>query len=166
MLLGRVDAVRLPPLTHWLVQRQMHVHGGFQGRTNKLVDGCYSFWQGGAFPLLQAALAEKAELPAGGVASLFSTQGLLDYLLVCCQCQYGGLRDKPGKGRDYYHTCYGLSGLAVAAAEPPPPEGEAAPPAHWTEGTTTVNPVFNVSAAKAEQAMAWWAARPMPDDAE
>lgn len=23
-----------------------------QGRTNKLVDGCYSFWQGGVFPLI------------------------------------------------------------------------------------------------------------------
>ena len=23
------------------------------GRTNKLVDGCYSFWQGALFPLLQ-----------------------------------------------------------------------------------------------------------------
>ena len=22
--------------------------------------------------------------------------------------------DKPGKGRDYYHTCYALSGLSVA----------------------------------------------------
>lgn len=30
----------------------MKFEGGFQGRTNKLVDGCYSFWQGGAFPLL------------------------------------------------------------------------------------------------------------------
>jgi len=26
----------------------------------------------------------------------------------------GGLVDKPGKGRDYYHTCYVLSGLAQA----------------------------------------------------
>ena len=26
------------------------------GRCNKLVDGCYSFWQGGTFPLLEAAL--------------------------------------------------------------------------------------------------------------
>ena len=26
----------------------------------------------------------------------------------------GGLRDKPGKPVDYYHTCYGLSGLAAA----------------------------------------------------
>jgi protein farnesyltransferase subunit beta len=29
------------------------MEGGFNGRTNKLVDGCYSFWQGGLFPLLQ-----------------------------------------------------------------------------------------------------------------
>ena len=29
------------------------IEGGFMGRTNKLVDGCYSFWQGALFPLLQ-----------------------------------------------------------------------------------------------------------------
>lgn len=34
----------------------MRYEGGFQGRTNKLVDGCYSFWQGGAFPLLHSLL--------------------------------------------------------------------------------------------------------------
>ena len=28
--------------------------GGFKGRTNKLVDGCYSWWVGGAFSLLEA----------------------------------------------------------------------------------------------------------------
>jgi protein farnesyltransferase subunit beta len=27
--------------------------GGFKGRTNKLVDGCYSWWVGGLFPLLE-----------------------------------------------------------------------------------------------------------------
>jgi prenyltransferase beta subunit len=26
----------------------------------------------------------------------------------------GGLVDKPGKSRDFYHTCYTLSGLSVA----------------------------------------------------
>ena len=31
----------------------MRWEGGFQGRTNKLVDGCYSFWQGGAGALLE-----------------------------------------------------------------------------------------------------------------
>ena len=98
VLLDRVELLRVPPLTRWLVERQMGVHGGFQGRTNKLVDGCYSFWQGGAFPLLEAALTRTAELPSGGIASLFSTDGLLDYLFVCCQQSSGGLRDKPGRG--------------------------------------------------------------------
>lgn len=37
----------------WTINRQMRFEGGFQGRTNKLVDGCYSFWQGGAFPIIQ-----------------------------------------------------------------------------------------------------------------
>ena len=32
------------------------MEGGFNGRTNKLVDGCYSFWQGGLFPLLEDLL--------------------------------------------------------------------------------------------------------------
>src|SRR3546814_19821659 len=40
-------------LQHWLVSRQMSHEGGFQGRANKLVDGCYSFWQGGAFAVLK-----------------------------------------------------------------------------------------------------------------
>jgi protein farnesyltransferase subunit beta len=26
----------------------------------------------------------------------------------------GGLRDKPSKMRDYYHSCYNLSGLSVS----------------------------------------------------
>merc|ERR1711915_1154581 len=39
---------------------------------------------------------------------------LQEYLLICCQDVRGGLIDKPGKSRDFYHTCYTLSGLSVA----------------------------------------------------
>ena len=143
----------------------MGMHGCFQGRTNKLVDGCYSFWQGGAFPLLEASLARRAELPSGGIASLFSTDGLLDYLFICCQQSTGGMRDKPGRGRDYYHTCYCLSGLAVAAAESEPDAAVAgtqptSAPAHWKSAVGIINPVYNVSAAKAEAALAWFRALP------
>jgi protein farnesyltransferase subunit beta len=53
LLLGRPEVLDVPLLLHWATQRQGHVEGGFNGRTNKLVDGCYSFWQGGVFPLLQ-----------------------------------------------------------------------------------------------------------------
>jgi Prenyltransferase and squalene oxidase repeat len=44
---------RLDCLEWWLCNRQMRLEGGFQGRTNKLVDGCYSFWQGGTAALLE-----------------------------------------------------------------------------------------------------------------
>lgn len=49
----RVDVRRL---LRWLVNMQgTEVElGGFKGRTNKLVDGCYSWWVGGAFVLLEA----------------------------------------------------------------------------------------------------------------
>ena len=159
VLLGTTHMLRLPQLTSWLCHRQMDVHGGFQGRTNKLVDGCYSFWQGGAFPLLESVLSQKDALPAGGIRSLFSTDGLLDYLYLCCQVKFGGMRDKPGKGRDYYHTCYCLSGLAVAAAEPPngEPGSEAPPdaaPKHWKAAVGLVNPVHNIVARKVDAAMA------------
>jgi protein farnesyltransferase subunit beta len=39
---------------------------------------------------------------------------LQEYVLLCCQSPAGGLRDKPSKGRDFYHTCYCLSGLSSA----------------------------------------------------
>ena len=68
MLMGRERLADLETLATWAAARQMRLEGGFQvsgrynyvpydlfclqGRTNKLVDGCYSFWQGGIFPLL------------------------------------------------------------------------------------------------------------------
>ena len=42
----------------------------------------------------------------------------MDGPIVCCQDTRGGLVDKPGKSRDYYHTCYTLSGLSVAQHMP------------------------------------------------
>ncbi|GAN10123.1 protein farnesyltransferase subunit beta-like [Mucor ambiguus] len=93
-------------LVGWCSERQMGLEGGFQGRTNKLVDGCYSFWGAGDFPIIQAHLQWEDYL--------FDREALQEYILICCQSEYGGLIDKPGKGADYYHTCYCLSGLSVA----------------------------------------------------
>lgn len=53
LLAGDASLLRLPALAAWLVARQGAVEGGFQGRTNKLVDGCYAFWQGATAGLLQ-----------------------------------------------------------------------------------------------------------------
>lgn len=89
----------------WACQRQMRCEGGFQGRTNKLVDGCYSFWQGALFPLLQRLLRRlPAARPPPHLADqvprrrwMFQQRALQHYLLVCCQHPLGGLLDKPGK---------------------------------------------------------------------
>jgi protein farnesyltransferase subunit beta len=97
----------------------MYQEGGFQGRTNKLVDGCYSFWQGALFSLVDCYFPPSTFTTKGGI----NTEGaefinkspqrdttlmggdsvdmdrmaLQKYILVCCQSPYGGLRDKPSK---------------------------------------------------------------------
>merc|ERR1719201_267795 len=100
---------------HWAVHRQMGLEGGFCGRTNKLVDSCYSFWQGALFPLLHEAFrqkgVEKVFLPDSHM--WFRPSPLQVYVLLACQHPSGGLRDKPGKSADYYHTCYSLSGVSA-----------------------------------------------------
>ncbi len=187
--------VDLDAFEEWLVHRQCGVEGGFNGRTNKLCDGCYSFWIGASFPLLEmvrggkeskqllfeertmedltsvppiASNRDEDGMDAAGDAigtstrdddeclflgtlrdtaaemcnlkeenSLtievnndddakiqkkqlartrlsFNARALQGWILGCCQSEKGGLRDKPGKSADFYHTCYCLSGLSVA----------------------------------------------------
>jgi protein farnesyltransferase subunit beta len=62
--------------------------------------------------LLQVS-AEDVHLPQSS-SCLMDAAALQLWLLRCCQVGKGGLRDKPGKGVDHYHTCYCLSGLAAA----------------------------------------------------
>lgn len=46
---------------------------------------------------------------------LFDRIALQEYILVVAQdFEGGGLRDKPGKGPDAYHTCYNLCGLSMS----------------------------------------------------
>ena len=130
----------------WLGRRQLPYEGGFSGRSNKLVDGCYSFWQGGATSIAsscsdylagkedgesdlnddpwlaryQAHRQEGATSPSDHNTTdlpfplLYDVFLLERYILLCAQEVTGGLRDKPSKPRDFYHTCYCLSGLSVA----------------------------------------------------
>ncbi|CAG8046150.1 unnamed protein product [Penicillium salamii] len=103
----------IPMLVSWLSARQSAPEGGLSGRTNKLVDGCYSHWVGGCWPLLESSLEGKPGSTEPPASSLFSREGLTRYILACCQGNDGGLRDKPGKHVDSYHTCYVLAGLSA-----------------------------------------------------
>ncbi|KAI0183177.1 terpenoid cyclases/protein prenyltransferase alpha-alpha toroid [Xylaria flabelliformis] len=111
----------MPRLISWLSSRQYAPEGGLSGRTNKLVDGCYSHWVGGCWPLIAAAIhgpviAASIESPSFNVDDLYSREGLIRYILCCGQDQTkrGGMRDKPFQPSDAYHTCYVLNGLSTA----------------------------------------------------
>lgn len=68
----------------------MSLEGGFQGRTNKLVDGCYSFWMGGVFPIIGKMLE-----------SLDADNSVLDFVYDRGNQLYSGLKEgsKILKGR-------------------------------------------------------------------
>lgn len=143
-LANQMGAIDRSALLGWLARRQMGYEGGFSGRANKLVDGCYSFWQGGAMAIVSSHYGTTSShvdgdgdeimshlggrgdiwLPTsdgdGNVkepasyALLFDKPMLQRYILLCAQDVNGGLRDKPSKPRDFYHSCYNLSGLSLS----------------------------------------------------
>lgn len=98
--------IDLPNLIRWLSARQYAPEGGLSGRTNKLVDGCYSTWVGACWPLVEACI--------GSDTPLWNREGLVRYILSAAQSPHGGLRDKPGKGPDFYHSAYILLGYSAA----------------------------------------------------
>lgn len=97
-------------LVKWTVDRQFSLEGGFSGRSNKLVDGCYGHWIGGTVALLELIINQNRD--AGVQRSLIDRQRLQNYILCCCQDRMG-LRDKPGCKSDFYHTNYVLCGLSM-----------------------------------------------------
>jgi protein farnesyltransferase subunit beta len=112
-LLGKLSLLDIPQLLRWLCNRQMFYEGGFSGRTNKIVDSCYSFWQGACFNILYEY---RHQLPPeySDISMLYSPEDLQKYLLLGCQLSNGGFQDKPSKGRDMYHTMYSLLGLGLS----------------------------------------------------
>jgi protein farnesyltransferase subunit beta len=142
-ILGPESTARIvdaPALARWLALRQTAVEGGFSGRTNKLVDGCYSFWQGACFALLPR-----------GARGAYDRLRLQRYVLRCCQMPEGGFCDKPGKSRDHYHTAYCLSGLSVAqdgADEIYGGEANRLPP---------VSPIYGLRQDRVDSAMIYFA---------
>ncbi|XP_030557075.1 geranylgeranyl transferase type-1 subunit beta isoform X1 [Drosophila novamexicana] len=94
--LHRLDETTAERIKRWLVFRQMD---GFQGRPNKPVDTCYSFWIGAALRILNGfELTDYAQ----NREYILSTQ---DELI-------GGFAKWPKSTPDPFHTYLGLCGLA------------------------------------------------------
>ncbi|ETO17590.1 farnesyltransferase beta subunit [Reticulomyxa filosa] len=190
---------------------QMSYAGGFQGRTHKLVDTCYSFWVGGLFPLINIASSlqknpnetgkENDSIPfywqnsktltnptkesnntitdisdesnnkdkneeknadssntktADNVPLVkFHTLQLQKYVLICAQHSSGGIVDKPPKSPDYYHTCYGLSGLSIAQHLDNQVLGD-----NRRNHVNEIDPLYGISKQKLTDAIAYFHALP------
>ncbi|EKE38995.1 hypothetical protein ENUP19_0121G0070 [Entamoeba nuttalli] len=106
-LLGRIDEIDINKLLRWLIQRQKPIEGGFDGRINKLVDACYTFWQASIFGILKKYSKTFQASPV-----FPNVDKLLDYIILASQNKDGGYRDKPSKRPDLYHTNYALSGIS------------------------------------------------------
>lgn len=98
--------MNITSLIRWCASRQLCSEGGLSGRTNKLVDACYSFWIGAVYSLLTPLVSPHS-------SKLFDSEALRNYILRCAQSSSGGFRDKPGKRVDAYHTNYTLCGLSI-----------------------------------------------------
>jgi protein farnesyltransferase subunit beta len=217
LILGRTSCIDLDAQERWVQQRQMRLEGGFQGRTNKTVDSCYSYWQGAALALVnmircggtdthdldafvassnpnptpsslsssskppddddvldaddvQTALPIVSARDEGGSLP-FNQKALQRYILHCGQNieadNVGGLRDKPGKSRDYYHSCYALSGLSIAQRFQVPRQSGAAQvfgdPENLLEPTSAV---FNIGLSKLRCTLDYFYALPQPKHAD
>ncbi|XP_064474603.1 geranylgeranyl transferase type-1 subunit beta-like [Ornithodoros turicata] len=105
VLMGRLHSVfshkQLDRLRRWCLLRQQT---GFQGRPNKPVDTCYSFWVGAALQLLGAYQFVQKEK---NFEFLESTQDVIT----------GGFSKWPDSDPDPMHSYLGLAGLSLMGVE-------------------------------------------------
>lgn len=119
-------------------------------------------------PSPAAGGAEEEDAASSAAANpLFNVGALQCWVLRACQQLKGGLRDKPGKGPDYYHSCYCLSGLAAAQhipgggveGPPAPAPGDGIPGVPPSSGNqlARADPLLNVVVDRLREAQAFFA---------
>jgi protein farnesyltransferase subunit beta len=172
---AEAECVDLSALHRWVSLRQVDAAGGFSGRCNKLVDACYSFWQGALYAMVVGRGGDEVGVEEGG-PSLSHAQA---YILAVSQrpppkgeggaATEGGCRDKPGKSPDYYHTCYALSGLSVvqwwgkkraSGSGGTSPSHHPSPLGGLANLVEETDPVFNIRPCKLKAAREYFKALP------
>lgn len=93
----------MPQLQDWLLHRQQEEQGGFNGRTEKDEDVCYSFWCGASAEIL-------------GVHSEISIVEDVKWLLSC-QTKMGGIAKVPDETPDVMHSYLALAALSMHSQE-------------------------------------------------
>lgn len=91
-----IGSKQLEKIKRWLLFRQ---EGGFQGRPNKPIDTCYSFWIGAALKIIDAF-------------ELSNFKENKEYILSCQDVVVGGFSKWSGTSSDPFHTYFGICGLS------------------------------------------------------
>lgn len=91
-----LSSKQLEKMKRWLLFRQ---DGGFQGRPNKPIDTCYSFWIGAALKIIDGF-------------ELSNLKDNKDYIVSCQDTVVGGFSKWPGTSSDPFHTYFGICGLS------------------------------------------------------
>ena len=153
VILKKLNEIDTNAFLRWLVSRQMTKEGGFNGRTNKLVDSCYSFWQGSIFNMIYMGdnkFTYDMEL-------LYDQLSLQAYIIFACQnMKYGGLVDKPGKYPDLFHTNYASLGLSLSQ-ECFVDNCKVALNSDLDNVFEKINPIYGVPQEKVEKALKYYA---------
>merc|ERR1712232_1461216 len=80
------------------------------------------------------------------------------YVLLACQQQNsGGLKDKPGKSPDFYHTCYALSGVAASQYGS---DGDSVMVGEGSASLERIDVFYNVLLEKSERKCAYFDSLP------
>ena len=153
VLLNKLNEIDINALLRWLVNRQMTKEGGFNGRTNKLVDSCYSHWVGSVFNLL--TMTDKKYYFNDEL--LYDQLSLQAYILFAAQDKdNGGFKDKPGVCFDMYHSNYGTFGL-ISSQECLTHEQKVVLNPELKNYFVKLNPVYVVPQDKVEKALKYLA---------
>ena len=147
-----MNEIDVNALLRWLVNRQMTKEGGFNGRTNKLVDCCYSFWEGTVFNLL--TMTDKKYYFYDEL--LYDQLSLQAYILLPCQNPGGGFRDKPGFYADVDHSNYGTFAL-MSSQESLKKDRKIALTPELEKAFVDVNPIYGIRQDKVEKALKYYA---------
>ena len=127
--------------------------GGFNGRTNKLVDCCYSYWAGCVFNLL--AMSDKKYYFDNEL--LYDQLSLQAYILFACQnSEDGGFRDKPGYFSDLIHSNYGIVGLMLSQKNQTENRKVVLEP-DLPKSFVDFNPLYGIPQDKLEKALKYYA---------
>ncbi|KAG4305640.1 hypothetical protein PORY_001196 [Pneumocystis oryctolagi] len=103
----KVSSIFSEKTVKWLLKRQLsnsEDFGGFEGRTNKSSDTCYSFWVGGALKCLWNSI------------DLVSKEHSRNFLLKRIH-SIGGFEKCEGEYPDVMHSYFGLAALSIFGNE-------------------------------------------------